>query len=126
MQSLMASAQPLWRALLCSTAAIVLALAVLWGVHRPVRVLESTWQDVEAEARRGGYHLISTLELWERVQKEPDLLLVDTRQAWEYRSGHIANARNFPMAPGWWQEWRQRSVLREFLGSELTRPMVFY
>lgn len=126
MQTIMVSARPLGRVFLCSTVAIVLALAVLWVMHRPVRVIESTWQDVEAEARRGGYHLITTLELWERVQNEPDLLLVDTRQAWEYRSGHIAGSENFPMAPGWWQEWRQRGALREFLESDLTRPLVFY
>lgn len=126
MPSIKVSAMPLRRALLCSIVALVLALAVLWGLFRPAVIAESTWQDVEAEARRGGYTLISTTDLWRLVQEEPALRLVDTRQPWEYRSGHIAGSENFPMAPGKWQEWRQRGALKEFLGPDLTRPLVFY
>jgi predicted sulfurtransferase len=64
---------------------------------RVVTPKEATWNDVLAEARLGNYRIISTDELWERYEKDPDkMLLVDTRQEWEYRTGHIKKAQNPP------------------------------
>ena len=34
-------------------------------------------------------------------------MLIDTRQDWEYRTGHIQGAINFPMEPTWWSRWRK-------------------
>ena len=64
---------------------------------------QATLETVQAEARSGGYRLITTEELWGWFQsKANDLLIVDTRQDWEYRTSHIRGAVNFPMEPTWW------------------------
>jgi rhodanese-related sulfurtransferase len=52
--------------------------------------------------------------------------LVDTRQEWEYRTGHIKGALNFPMEPTWWARWRKAGDLRALLGPEKERGIVFY
>jgi len=44
-----------------------------------------------AEATNGGYQLINTDELRPRHERDPrSILLVDTRQDWEFAMGHIA------------------------------------
>lgn len=109
-------------------AAVALSLAALWHLHRPLPPpREATWADVQAEARRGGYQLITTAELAAHYRQAPkDLLLVDTRQDWEYRAGHIQGAVNFPLEPTWWSRWRARGPLAERLGPDKNRFIVFY
>jgi rhodanese-related sulfurtransferase len=53
-------------------------------------------------------------------------MLIDTRQEWEYRAGHIAGALLFPMEPTWWARWRKAGALRELLGEDKDRLVVFY
>jgi hypothetical protein len=52
--------------------------------------------------------------------------MVDTRQEWEYRTGHIENAGNFSMEPTWWARWSKADELEEFLGPDRDRLLVFY
>jgi 3-mercaptopyruvate sulfurtransferase SseA len=107
--------------------AMALTWAALWYHQRPVISKESTWADVEAEARNGGYRLLKTDELAELYRQGPEkLLLVDTRQEWEYLTGHIPGARNFPMEPTRWARWRSRGALLKFLGPDQHRTIVFY
>ena len=83
--------------------------------------------DWDAEADTGGYRLISTEALALQYRKDPSgLLLVDTRQQWEYRTGHIEGARNFSMEPTWWSRWRKAGELEAFLGPDKERTIVFY
>jgi hypothetical protein len=108
-------------------AAAALTLAVLWYLHRPVTVKEATWEDVRAEARNGGYLLTTTAELAKLYRQDPQkLLIVDTRQDWEYRSGHIKGALNFPIEPSAWGRWRAQGPLAKFLGPDRDRPIFFY
>jgi hypothetical protein len=108
-------------------AAMVLTLGVLWYSHRPIIVKEATWEDVRAEAKNGGYRLITTAELAKLYSQEPQkLLLVDTRQDWEYRSGHIKGAVNFPIEPSAWGRWRAQAPLAKLLGSDQDRLIFFY
>jgi predicted sulfurtransferase len=80
-----------------------------------------------AEAKQGGYQLISIDELWVRYTAKPEsLLLVDTRQEWEYRTGHIKNALNFPIEPTWLSRWRKKRALGTFLGPNKNLFIVFY
>jgi hypothetical protein len=51
---------------------------------------------------------------------------VDTRQEWEFRTGHIQGARNFPMESTGWSRWRKAGALEAFLGPDRQRPIVFY
>ena len=107
--------------------AVVLTLGALWYVHRPVIEREPTWEEVQAQARKGGYRLINTAELAALSRQEAQkVLLVDTRQPWEYRTGHIKGARNFSMEPTLWSRWRSRKPLAKFLGPDRDRPIVFY
>jgi len=86
-----------------------------------------TIEDVRAEAARGGYRLIDLVELRGRLEREPGrLLLVDTRQDWEHRTGHIPESINFSFEPTWWSRLKNRRALSKALGADTTRPLVFY
>jgi predicted sulfurtransferase len=112
---------------LLAVLAIVITGGVVWYNNRAVIPKMATWEDVVAEARRGGYQLISTDELWQRYSKEPkNLFLVDTRQEWEYRTGHIKGAVIFTMEPTWLSRWRKKGELATFLGPDKDRFIVFY
>jgi len=107
--------------------AVGITIAVLWFQNRPVVVKKATHEDVMAEAQKGGYGLIDTEQLWDLYQKKlDDILIVDTRQEWEYRTGHIKGAVNFPMEPTWWARWRKKRALAEFLGPDRSRTVIFY
>jgi hypothetical protein len=115
------------KTLLLALMAAVLTLGALWYGHLPVLIQEATMAEVNAEAARGGYRLINTRELAKLYQHPPaPLLLVDTRQDWEYRSGHIKAAVNFPLEPDWWSRWRARGRLAALLGPDQNRLVVFY
>lgn len=108
-------------------AVVAITASALWITNRPVVPKEATWADVVAESKMGGYKLIRTDELWERYSKNPDnILVVDTRQEWEYRTGHIKGAVNFPMEPTWLSRWRKKSELESSLGPDKDRFIVFY
>ena len=110
-----------------SLIAVITTLGLLWYTNRVVPPKEASWDDVKAEARQGGYQLITTDELSNKFAAEPEsLLLVDTRQEWEYRTGHIKKAVNFPMEPTWLSRWRNKGALEKFLGSDKNRLIVFY
>jgi len=108
-------------------AAVILTLGVLWHIQRPVVPQEATMADVQAEAVRGGYRLITT-EVLAELYRQPGakVLLVDTRQDWEYRSGHIQGAVNFPLEPTAWSRWRSQGRLVALLGPDQDRLVVFY
>ncbi|UCF95710.1 MAG: rhodanese-like domain-containing protein [Desulfobacterales bacterium] len=105
---------------------MVTSVWVGWN-HRAVTAKKATWDDVVAEAANGGYRLISTDALWGHYkEKTQNLLIVDTRQEWEYRTGHIKGAASFPMEPTRWSRWRARRALEELLGTDKKRFIVFY
>jgi predicted sulfurtransferase len=107
--------------------AVLLTVGSLWFTHRAVTPKQATWDDVLAEAKSGGYHIISTQELAAWHQRDSGrLLLVDTRQDWEYRTGHLKGAVNFPIEPTWWSRWRKAQALEAFLGSDKDRMVIFY
>ncbi len=112
---------------LWALAAVALTIGYLWQANRAVAPQTATWQDVLAEASQGGYRLIDTDELSNKYKANPDsMLLVDTRQQWEYRTGHIKGAVNFPMEPTWLSRWRNKGTLEKFLGPDKNRLIVFY
>lgn len=112
---------------LLALVAAILTVGALWYVNRPVVVQDATPAQVQAEAQRGGYHLINTTELAKLYQQAAaNFLLVDTRQEWEYRSGHIKGAVNFPMEPTWWFRWRSQGRMASLLGPDKDRVVVFY
>ncbi len=107
--------------------AMLITVGALWYSHRTVPPAQATWDDVLAEGKAGGYKIITTEELSNRYQKDTgSMLLVDTRQEWEYRTGHIKGAVNFPMEPTAWSRWRKASALETFLGPDRNRTIIFY
>lgn len=107
--------------------AVILTLGLLWYVNRPVVVQDATVAQVQGEAARGGYRLIDTAALAQLYRQPPaNFLLVDTRQDWEYRSGHMPSAVNFPIDPTWWGRFRAQSRLAALLGPDQDRLVVFY
>lgn len=107
--------------------AVAVTAGVLWLTNGAVTPKEATWNDVVAEAKKGGYRLISTKALWKRYSAKHDsLLLVDTRQEWEYRNGHIKGAVNFPMEPTWLARWQKKRDLDKLLGKTKESTIVFY
>ena len=112
---------------LLALTAVILTLGALWYIHRPVISQETTLAEVQAEAVMGGYRLMHTAELAELYRQQPaKVLLVDTRQDWEYRSGHLTGAVNFPMEPTAWARWRSQGRLAALLGPDPDRLVVFY
>ncbi len=106
---------------------VCLTIGVLWFTNQAVTPKTASWEDVVMESRAGGYQLITTKELHERYTRDPNPpLIVDTRQDWEYRTGHIKDAVNFPMEPTWFSRWQKASSLEGFLGPDKTRVLVFY
>ena len=113
---------------LLTLVAVALTLAGVWYVHRPLAVPPTpTYEEIQAEALRGGYRLLSTQELAARCRQDPqNLLLVDTRQEWEYRTGLLQGAVNFPIEPTWWGRLTARGRLAALLGADKNRFIAFY
>lgn len=112
-----------------STALIIIffTISALWITNRSVTPKDASWEDVVAESRAGGYGLIKTEELWKKYQENiENLLVVDTRQEWEFRTGHIKEAVNFPMEPTWLSRWQKKRPLEKFLGPDKDKTIVFY
>jgi len=107
--------------------AVAITVGTLWLTNRAAAPKESTWDNVLAEAKIGGYQIITTEKLAELYRSDSkDLLLIDTRQNWEYRTGHIQGALNFPIEPTWWSRYRKASALETFIGPDKNRFIVFY
>jgi len=107
--------------------AVLLTIGALWLTNRAVTPKQAGWDDVLAEAKAGGYKIITTGELSEQYLKNTSrLFLVDTRQDWEYRTGHIQGAVLFPMEPTAWSRWRKAGALETFLGPDKNRTIIFY
>jgi hypothetical protein len=113
---------------LLAFSAVLLTVGLSWYAHRPVPpAKEATWAEVESQATEGGYRLITTRELARLYRQASNQLhIVDTRQDWEYRTGHIKGAVNFPLEPTRWAAWRSRGFLARFLGPDKDRTIVFY
>ena len=113
--------------ILWALAALALTAGYLWQANREVAPQTATWQDVMAEAGLGGYQLLTTDDLASMYKMKSDsILLVDTRQEWEYRTGHIQKAVNFPMEPTWLSRWRNKGALNKLVGPDKNRFIVFY
>jgi hypothetical protein len=126
--------QPKWamrmeikKSALLALAAVMLTVALLWLTGNSVAPREATWQDALNEAQSGGYRLITTADLAREYEtRGAALLVVDTRQEWEYRTGHIRGSIPFPIEPTGWSRWRQTDALATLLGPDKDRFIAFY
>jgi hypothetical protein len=115
------------KTIILSVVLVALVIGSLWFTNRAVTPKEASWADILTEAKNGRYQIIKTQDLWARHQKDPSgISLVDTRQNWEYRTGHIRGAKNFPIEPTWYSRWHKEKSLETFLGPDKNRFIVFY
>lgn len=115
------------KSIFLAAVAVIVTVTTVWYAQRPIIPKQATWDDVLAEAEAGGYQIITTAALADRYREDRfGMLLVDTRQEWEYRTGHIEGALNFSMEPTWWARWRKADDLKDFLGPDKDRVLVFY
>ena len=107
--------------------AVTATFFILWYLQLPAPEISSSPAQVQAEAQAGGYRLIDVdaLAAWYGSEREK-ILLVDTRQEWEHRAGHIQGSVNFPVEPGWWDRWRKKNALKTLLGPDKDKSIVFY
>jgi hypothetical protein len=115
------------RSILIPGFAVPITFLILWYSHLPVPIVESNLAQVELEAENGGYQLIDVETLSKLYTSSHDkILLVDTRQEWEHRAGHIDGSVNFPIEPTWWARWTSKGDLKTFLGPDKEKSIVFY
>ncbi|MEE8621325.1 MAG: rhodanese-like domain-containing protein [Syntrophobacteria bacterium] len=109
---------------------VLLGCLVLSGTaHATTEPQAQALAQVQAEAKRGNYQLISPETIKDRFVKEPgSLFLVDTRQEWEYQREYIQDAVNLPVTPTWWTQYSPwvRGEMKKLLGSDKKRQVVFY
>ncbi len=106
---------------------VFLIPALFWTPEAFSAAGAPTMEDVRVEAVRGGYQLIDLGELRGMLKRGPGrILLVDTRQDWEYRTGHIPGSINFSFEPTRWSRLKNRWALKAALGADKSRPLVFY
>lgn len=116
-----------WKRAAIPLLVVTLTVTGLWLTNRTVTPKTATMADVKAEAEAGGYRLIDLAGVRDLRAADPSGLgLIDTRQDWEFRSGHISGAVSFPMEPTAWSRWRKKGALEEFLGPDRERKLVFY
>jgi predicted sulfurtransferase len=116
-----------WKPIFLAATAVIITAISAWYIQRPIVTKKADWDDVMAEAKAGGYQIIATEALAEKYLKDrTGVLLVDTREEWEYRTGHIEGARNFSMEPTRWSRWKKAGELKDFLGPDKNRAVIFY
>jgi hypothetical protein len=54
------------RAILLPLIAVIVTAGSIWVTNRVSVSKEVTWEDILAEAKSGGYQIITTEELWKR------------------------------------------------------------
>jgi 3-mercaptopyruvate sulfurtransferase SseA len=108
---------------------LFLFLSLTGQVQAETQNPSNAWDKVEAEAKKGGYQLISPQELKEEYLKDPaSFSLVDVRQEWSYQMQHIKGALHIDFAPTWWNQYSPmiRSEMKKLLGADKDKKFVFY
>jgi len=127
----------MWRRVCClqlrETAMMVFLSITLLALSKPAfaaaELQTQQLAQVQEEARRGNYKLITPGSIRDRFLKNSSsLFLVDTRQDWEYQQEHIQGAVNLPVKPTWWTQYSSsaRAGMKKLLGPDKKREVVFY
>jgi len=106
---------------------VLLAALLAWPGIAIADATPEQQAQLEKEARKGGYGLIEADELVRAIENDPkSVALVDTRQAWEHRTGHIPGSLHFSMEPTWWARWRARGKIDKLLEPHSDALIAFY
>jgi phage shock protein E len=86
--------------------------------------LQQAWN----EARQDGYELISASELKALYESGKDFTIIDVRPEYEYRDGHLSNAKSLEFDLGDKLELtpEKQAALIHLLGPDKQRMVVFY
>jgi hypothetical protein len=81
-----------------------------------------------SEADKGGYALTSPEEISQLYASGKELLILDVRPDYEYRAGHLPEAKNFEIHLGDRLQMKpdKKKAFREVLGQEKDRLVVIY
>ncbi|MCG8377697.1 MAG: rhodanese-like domain-containing protein [Chlorobiales bacterium] len=86
------------------------------------------WDRAQAQAKEGGYGLITTPELKELYDKGRNFLVLDVRPDYEFQAGHLPRSLNLEFHLGDRSRLSQakREVLLSLLGPDRERVIVIY
>jgi hypothetical protein len=90
---------------------------------------EPSWlQQARDEAKNDGYELTSAPELKALYESGKDFTIIDVRPEYEYRDGHLSNAKGLEFDLGDKLELKpeKQTILISLLGSDKQRLIVFY
>ena len=90
---------------------------------------EPAWlQQARDEAKQDGYKLITVPELKALYESGKDFTIIDVRPEYEYRDGHLSNARSLEFDLGDKLELKpeKQAALIHLLGPDKQRMIVFY
>lgn len=107
----------------------VLFLSFAAGAQAETQNSANARDNVVAEAKKGGYQLITPEALKEEYLKDSAAFsLVDVRQEWSYQMQHIKGSLHIDFAPTWWNQHSpmMRSDMKKVLGPDKDKKIVFY
>ena len=86
------------------------------------------WQQVENEAERDGYSLVTPDDLKKLYASEESFLVVDAREDYEYKEGHLPKAVNFEIDLGdrIKPKPEKQSSFLKLLGNDKNRKIIIY
>ena len=95
----------------------------LWSGDTPVWYPEAL-----SEADKEGYTLTSPKEVSHLYASGKELLILDVRPGYEYRAGHLPEAKNFEIHLGDRLQMKadKKNAFRDVLGKEKDRLVVIY
>lgn len=88
-----------------------------------------TWlHQAREDAKKDGYELITAPELKTLYESGKDVTIVDVRPGYEYRDGHLPQARSLEFDLGDTLELKpeKKAALTDLLGPDKQRMVVFY
>lgn len=108
---------------------LVLVLGILSTVMAENREQQPAWlQQARKDALQDGYELLSAPELKALYASGRDFTIIDVRPEYEYREGHLSNAKSleFDLGDKLDLEPDKQQALIHLMGPEKSRLIVFY
>ena len=107
---------------------LILAMGSPTAVAATIQDQPAWLQQAKDEAKQDGYELISTLELEALYESGKDFVIIDVRPEYEYRDGHLFNAKSLEFDLGDKLDLKpeKQAALISLLGPDKQRLIVFY
>ena len=114
------------KTIILSSTLIFLLLVVIgpsWGKDTPV-----WWPSALAEAQKDGYALTTPQDIQTLYSSGNDYFIVDVRPDYEFKTGHLPEAKNFEIDLGDRLDLKppKADAFRKVLGTDKNRPIVIY